>query len=257
MTPLDYAELALAVAREAAALVLPAHRSRPAAVEKRPTELVTEYDLASERLIRARLNAQTPAIPVVGEEQGGTRAAGLTWFCDPIDGTTNFVHGHPFWAVSIGLLDGPRAVAGAVVAPSLHVEWHGASGARALRNGEPCNVSSEPELGRALVATGFPGDRTQAPANNFDAFTRVKRRVTGVRRCGSAAIDVCLVADGTYDAYWERKLSPWDIAAGVAIAQAAGARITALDGSDVDLSIGHLLVSNGQLHDELLAIIGD
>lgn len=255
-SPTEYAAIALEVAREAGKLALSGFRTNPAVTEKRPVELVTEFDLRSEELIRELLSAQTPEISIVGEEGGGEPGESLTWYCDPLDGTTNFVHGHPFWAVSLGLLRAGVPIAGAVVAPSLGIEWWGASSSEAFRNGQPCRVSSTETLREALVATGFPSDRSSAPANNFDAFFRVKRGVRGVRRCGSAAIDVCLVADGTYDAYWERALSAWDLAGGTAIAVAAGARLTALDGSPADLLRGHVLVSNGRLHDTLVELVG-
>ena len=106
-----------------------------------------------------------------------------------------------------------------------------------------------------MVATGFPSDRTQVATNNFEAFTRVKPRVRGVRRCGSAALDLCLVADGTYDAYWERRLNAWDLMAGSALVLAAGGTISALDGTPPDLSVGHILASNGQIHGELLSLL--
>lgn len=252
----EYVGIALGVARAAGEIVARGYRQRPAATKKRPLDLVTEYDLASEALIRGVLSTQTPEVAIVGEEGGGEPGAGLTWYCDPLDGTTNFVHGHPFWAVSIALMRGPEPILGVVVAPSLGVEWWGAPGIGAFRGQDPCTVSATESLGDALVATGFPSDRAVAPANNFEAFQRVKRRVRGIRRCGSAAIDACFVADGTYDAYWERALSAWDIAGGAAIALAAGARVTALDGGAPDLTRGHVLLSNGRLHDELLSLVG-
>lgn len=254
--PIDYASIALEVARSAGDLVARGYRSHPTAAEKRPRDLVTDYDLGSERLIRELLAARTPGIPIVAEEGGGAAGSELTWYCDPLDGTTNFVHGHPFWCVSIGLMQRKEPIAGAVVAPSLGVEWWGAHNGGAFRNGQTCHVSQTDKLDDALVGTGFPSDRSQSPANNFEAFERVKPAVRGVRRCGSAAIDVCLVADGTYDAYWERALCAWDLAGGTAIALAAGARVTALDGGPADLTRGHVLVSNGRLHDLLRVLAG-
>lgn len=255
-SPAQYAEIALDVARAAGRLAAGGFRTHPTVTEKRPIELVTEYDLKAEALIRELLAERTPEAAIVGEEGGGEAGEKLTWYCDPIDGTTNFVHGHPFWGVSLGLVEAGIPIAGAVVAPSLGFEWWGARDAGAFRNAEPCRVSGTQTLREALVATGFPSNRDHSPANNFDAFARVKRAVQGVRRCGSAAIDVCLVAEGTYDAYWERALSAWDIAGGVAIALAAGAQFSALDGGPADLLRGHILVSNGLLHDPLLQLVG-
>jgi myo-inositol-1(or 4)-monophosphatase len=239
------------VARDAGLLVMRGFRSRPAASEKARRDLVTEYDLGSEQLIRSRLAAATPEIPVVAEEGGGDESADIAWFCDPLDGTTNFVHGHPFWAVSVGLVEGGRPVLGAVVAPALGLEWWGWREGFAFRNSELCRVSDTRVAADALVATGFPPDRSRSPDNNFDAFQRVKQHVRGVRRCGAAAIDCCLVADGTYDAYWERRLHAWDVAAGCAVALSAGARLTALDGGPADLRHGHIVLSNGLIHDEV------
>jgi myo-inositol-1(or 4)-monophosphatase len=256
-SPEELAQIAFEVATEAAQILLGGFRKQPAVTEKGRADLVTEYDLASERLIRQRLAERTPEIAIVAEEQGGKAGAGkaLTWYCDPLDGTTNFVHGHFFFCVSIGVAEAGRPIAGAVVAPALSSHWRGWDGGPALRNSQPCRVSSTSVLGNALVATGFPSDRTQAATNNFEAFTRVKPLVRGVRRCGSAALDLCLVADGTYDAYWERRLNAWDLMAGSALVLAAGGTVSALDGTLPDLSVGHILASNGRIHSELLPLV--
>jgi myo-inositol-1(or 4)-monophosphatase len=255
-SPGDLARIALLVATEAAELVLGGWRSRPAVSRKSPKDLVTEFDLASERLIRQRLGELTPELGVQAEEEGGPRGEGPSWCCDPLDGTTNFVHGHYFWAVSVGLLAEGLPIAGAVVAPALGTHWVGSVGGRAERNGVPCRVSDTRELGDALVATGFPyTGRDREPDNNFASFVRVKQAVRAVRRCGSAALDACLVADGTYDAYWERSVKPWDLAGGFAVALAAGARLTALDGSPAVLERGHVLLSNGHLHESLSRLV--
>lgn len=253
----DLAQIALTVAREAGAQVLQGYRARPRVDKKGPTDLVTEFDLNSERLIRARLAELAPGLDVFAEEEGGAYGDGAVFCVDPLDGTTNYVHGHPFWAVSIGVMERGRAIAGAVVAPSLGLTWSGYVGGPALRSGSPCHVSDTQDLGEALVATGFPQDRSREPDNNFGSFERVKRAARGVRRCGSAAIDMCFVADGTYDGYWERRLNVWDLAAGAAILQSAGGRLTALDGGAPDLRIGHIVASNGSIHDALVACARD
>jgi len=208
-------------------------------------------------LIRELLAKRTPQIAIVGEEGGGTRSEGLTWYCDPIDGTVNFAHGHPCFSVSIGLLDRGSPVAGAVVAPAMGLEWHGAAGQGAQRNGAPCYVSTNAEFSDSLLATGFSPvmRRAGAPEDNLAAFCRVMPHVRDIRRCGSAALDLCLVADGTYDAYWERKLSPWDTMAGAALVLAAGGKLTNLLGGPVDYSIGYLIASNGHVHDALLELV--
>ncbi|MEP7050683.1 MAG: inositol monophosphatase family protein [Pseudomonadota bacterium] len=256
-SPEELAHVALEVAAEAAQILLGGFRKHPAVTEKGRADLVTEYDLASERLIRQRLAERTPELAIVAEEQGGTAAAGdgLTWHCDPLDGTTNFVHGHFFFCVSIGVARAGRAIAGAVVAPALATHWVGWEGGGAFRNGEPCRVSESASLEHCLLATGFPTDRSNPETNNLATFTQVKPLVRGVRRCGSAALDLSLVADGTYDAYWERRLNSWDVVAGAAIVLAAGGMLSALDGSEPDLSVGQILASNGRIHAPLLKLL--
>jgi myo-inositol-1(or 4)-monophosphatase len=258
MTPARMQELtavALDVAEEAAALVLSVHRTDVAPTEKGRADLVTEYDLKSERLIRKRLAERTPELRVVGEEEGG-EAVGATWYCDPIDGTTNFVHGHPFFCVSIGLLEDGEPLLGAVVAPALSLRWHGFVGGGAFRNGKPCRVSATQVLGNALIATGFhPAWVGRPEYDNVASFMRTLPIVRGIRRCGSAALDLCMVADGTYDAYWERGLNAWDVAAGAALVCAAGGRLSDLRGRRADLARGHILASNGRVHDGLLSLL--
>ena len=260
--------------REAARLVRGGFRSSPAVEHKGAVDLVTEFDRASEVLLRQRLGEALP-FAIVGEEHGGA-ADGVAFYVDPIDGTTNFVHGHPFWCVSIGLVVAGDPVLGVVIAPALGLEWSGwiaASGERlavrrsaanaiALDDGAPagvvegpCAVSATAALEDALLATGFPYDRRTSPDNNFDAFVSIKQRCQAVRRCGSAAIDLCLVADGTYEGYWERKLRPWDIAAGIALVRAAGGRVTDFDGGRGSVASGHVIATNGAIHDALTSAL--
>ena len=246
-------------AREAGALVLAGWRKHPVAEHKGRVDLVTRFDRESETLLNDRLTAATP-FPVVGEEHGGRPAPGpdaLTWYVDPIDGPTNFVHGHPFWCVSVGLLAGTRPVLGVVVAPSLGVEWVGVAAGQATRNGERCRVSEVSRLDDALLATGFPYDRRTSPDNNFDAFVAIKQKCQAVRRCGSAALDLCLVADGTYDGYWEGKLKVWDLAAGAALVVAAGGRVSDYGGQGADVTAGRVVATNGGIHDALVAELAE
>ncbi|MFT3774463.1 MAG: inositol monophosphatase family protein [Minicystis sp.] len=255
--------IALLVAEEAGAVAARGHRSRPQADRKGRHDLVTEFDRASEELLLARLGALTPSIPVVGEEhttQDTKGRAGLVWYVDPLDGTTNFVHGHPFWCVAVGLAEDDRPVAGAVVAPSIGIRWVGwvdpeGAGSVALRNGAPCRVSATSVIEDAMIGTGFPAQRERAPHNNFDAFVAVKRVTQAVRRCGSAAIDLCFVADGTYDAYWERSLHAWDTVAGSALVLAAGGKVTALDGGAPNYHVGHIVASNGLVHEQVVGAL--
>jgi myo-inositol-1(or 4)-monophosphatase len=255
----ELANIALDVAREAGDLARKGYR-RPKVVKEKIVangdfDLVTEFDLASEELIRARLQRLTPEIPIVAEEQGGEAGAGATWYVDPIDGTRNYAHGHPFWCVSIGLSVAGACVAGAVVAPVLGSFWKGSSGTPSVRDGARCTVSEIDTLSRALVATGFTFDRRTSSENNLAAFVALEQEVLDLRRCGSAALDLCFVADGTYDAYWEAKLSPWDLAGGIAIVEAASGKVTDYDGEAPDLARGYVVATNGKLHEVLRAAI--
>ena len=247
-----FAEHAREVASQAAKVALAGFRSGAKIDRKQGTELVTQYDFAAELIIREGLEKATPNIAVIAEEHGGSASGDRVWYADPIDGTTNFAHGHPFWCVSIGLVVRGLPIAGAVIAPALGLEWMGWMGGPALRNGEPCHVSNIASLGDALLATGFPYDRHTNPDNNLDAFGALQKKAVGIRRCGSAAIDLCCVADGAYDGYWEKKLRPWDIAAGLAIVHAAGGTVTSMDGGTADLAQGHVVATNGHLHEVLV-----
>jgi myo-inositol-1(or 4)-monophosphatase len=205
-------------------------------------EPVTEIDLRSEALVRKRLAELTPDIPVIGEEEGGERGRELTWYCDPIDGTVNFMRGHPHFAVSLGVARDAEPWAGAVVAPALRLWWRGSLGDRAYRNEQPCRISPTSDLADAVITTGLP---TRGGPSGLQRLGSLAPHVRDLRRCGSAAIELCMVADGTYDAYVSRALSAWDTCAGAAIVQAAGGRWETLD----DLELAH----NGTLRDPLLA----
>jgi myo-inositol-1(or 4)-monophosphatase len=248
--------LALDAARAAGALAEQGWRRRPSTRHKGSVDLVTQFDLDSEALLRERLASS--ALPIIGEERGGERSDDPrtpTWYVDPIDGTTNFVHGHPFWCVSVGLAAAGCPLLGVVVAPSLGIEWTGLVGERSTRAGETCGVSEVSRLEDSLLATGFPYDRRTSPDNNFDAFVAIKRKCQAVRRCGSAAIDLCFVADGTYDGYWEKKVRPWDVAAGSAILLAAGGKLTDYQGEPAKVTDGVVVATNGRMHHELIALL--
>lgn len=250
--------IALDAARAAARWVERGHRSQPSYERKQSdADLVTRFDVESEQLIRRALQQATPDIAVVGEEQGGQADERPTWFCDPIDGTTNFAHGHAYYCVSIGLMQAGVPLLGAVVAPALKCEWYGYVGGGVLRNGQPCSVTRQSTLSDALVGTGFSPvlRRLGHPEDNLAAFSRVYPHVRDIRRCGAAALDLCMVADGSYDAYWERRLSPWDVAAGSALVLAAGGRLSNLTGGPYNLNHGYVLASNGLVHDNLIALL--
>ena len=263
MTDEDLRAVAVLVATLGAALAKRSFRTHARTTAKAGFEIVTEVDLAVERLVRDELQARVTGVVVIGEE-GGREDSGplphdaLVAFVDPIDGTTNYAHGHPFYATSIGFSRGGRPVAGAVVAPSLDLVWSAGAAGPALRNEVVCTATDTHRLEEALLATGFPYDRRTSTDDNLATFAAMKKRAQGIRRCGSAAIDLCLVADGTYDGYWERKLMPWDVAAGVLIAERAGALITTDTGEPFVLTEErcHVLAANPRLHAEMLTVTG-
>lgn len=250
---------ALRVAKDAAAdasrLLLDGFRSGAEVRKKGRIDLVTDYDLASERRLRDRLAAAFPDHRIVGEEGDPQGSGERIWYVDPLDGTTNFAHGHPFFSVSIALYDGDRPVVGVVAAPALGVTWSACAEGGAFRGERPCRVSTTSALSDALCATGFPYDRWDNPDNNERELSAFLRRTHGVRRCGSAAIDLALVADGTYDLYWEQRLHAWDMAAGALIVIEAGGRLSDYDGAEGDARSGRLVATNGALHDATLAVL--
>lgn len=245
-------------ARAAASVLVEAHgQAQPTRRKGGPLDLVTEFDQRAEAIIVETLQAADPDALVVAEEGGrqGSAAAARVYWVDPLDGTTNFAHGLPLFSVSIALYEGGAPRAAVVVAPALGWEFAAAAGRGATWNGAPLHVSKTPRLDESLLVTGFPYDRRESPDNNFRRFEAFAKASHGVRRLGSAALDLCCVARGWFDGYWERKLKPWDVAAGVLIAAEAGARVTAFDGGPTTPERGEVVATNGLIHDAVLAML--
>jgi myo-inositol-1(or 4)-monophosphatase len=254
--------LALAIAREAGALLLEGYGGRHEGRAKGSAiDLVTEYDTRSQDLILERLTTAFPGDEVLAEEGDGlnflTFSGGRRWLVDPLDGTTNFAHGLPVFCVNLALQIGASIELAVTHAPVMGLTFAGRRNQGATCNGTPLRVSDTGDLGRALLATGFPYDRHTSPENNFDQFVAFQKRAQGVRRMGSAAIDLALVARGAFDGYWEMKLKPWDLAAGVLLVEEAGGRVTAWDGGPprIDRGGGAIVASNGRIHDALLGVL--
>ena len=248
----DLVIAARAAARAAAELLRDARPERLKS-KSSPRDLVTEWDVRSEELIRRVLEEHAPGIPVVGEEGGG-EAAGLHWLVDPIDGTVNFAHGLPLWCVSIAAAQANDILVGVVVAPLFDARWWfeaEAGGGARDGTGAPLAVSAVDRVDRAMLSTGFPyemeGDR------NLARWAHMMRTAGTCRRLGSAAIDLCLVARGAFEGHWESRLQPWDLAAGVLIIREAGGTVTNLTGGPFDLQDGAVLATNGAIHNELIA----
>ena len=248
-------EVAERVALQAGELVMKGWRSVGEISRKGRFDLLTEYDLRSEQLIREHLSREFPAHRIIGEENAESGEGELVWYVDPIDGTTNFAHGHFFFAVSIALYRGSQGLAGVVHAPALGVTWKASKGAGSFRNGTPCSVSTRNQLDEAVCATGFPYDRWSNPDNNHAELALFLQRARGIRRCGAASVDLCLVADGTYDIYWEQGLNAWDMCAGALLVQEAGGRLSTYEGTAADPRTGRLVASNGVLHDTAVRTI--
>jgi myo-inositol-1(or 4)-monophosphatase len=223
-------------------------------VEKgRPGDLVTEADKQAEAAILAVLRRHFPEHAILAEESGqyGDRDAEYLWAIDPLDGTTNYAHQYPFSAASIGLLINGVPMVGAIFDPFHRELFRGATGLGATCNDKPIQVSRTDKLAQSLLVTGFAYDRRETPDNNYQEFCYLTHMTQGVRRAGAASVDLAYVACGRLDGYWERGLSPWDLAAGVAIVEAAGGTVTAYDRSSFDLRSGRILATNGRIHEEL------
>ncbi len=225
---ISLADLAEAVAREAGELVLSASRARTvtvAATKSTDLDIVTESDRASERLIRSRLIAARPGDAVLGEEQGTTSGtSGITWVVDPIDGTVNYLYGIPSYAVSIAAVDEDGALVGVVFNPATGELWRAVRGGGAFLDGTPVEVSSRSELAESLIGTGFAYD-VDVRVGQGRVVAALLLRVRDIRRAGAASLDLCAVACGRLDGYYEQGLAPWDLAAGRLIAEEAGARV--------------------------------
>jgi len=225
--------------------------------KKGTIDLVTDVDMAVERRFRALIAGRFPDHQILAEELGGAARvpAGPCWVFDPIDGTTNFAHGLPIFCASLALeIDGVAGVA-AVYDPNRKELFTAERGGGAFLNGQPLRVSSAARLVDAVLVTGFPYDvhlRVEEIVGLFGAFVGQAR---AVRRLGSAAIDLCYVAAGRLDGFWETDLKPWDVAGGALIVAEAGGRVTNTDGDPFTSRGGHVLAANRQLHDQMLALI--
>lgn len=241
-------------AREAGAIQLEYFRSRhlDVHVKQNESDIVTKADKASEALIKQRIHETYPDHGILSEESDEEKGtSGYRWVIDPLDGTTNYTAGLPLFAVSIALEYNEEAVAAVVFAPYLNEMFHAVRGEGAFLNGEPIHVSPNDRLDRAVVATGFPVDKHINPDNNIDVASQVIPQVRGLRRLGAASVDLCYVAAGYLDAYWEMNLHRWDIAAATLILTEAGGRHTFYR-NDRNYSI---VAGSPEIHDRILDII--
>jgi myo-inositol-1(or 4)-monophosphatase len=261
-----------AIAREAGALLMHYFHQHLKIEYKGDADLVTAADRAAEVLIRDRIRQRWPAHDVLGEEQGlSDQGSEYRWYVDPLDGTTNFAHGYPVFCVSIALersalersalehsalehqgqeQKGNR-IAAVIYDPTRDELFSAEPGRGAQVNGEPIHVSKTASLKECLLATGFPSQKRHKNPNIY-FYHQITLHTHGVRRAGSAALDLCNVAAGRFDGFWEFNLNPWDTAAGVLIVEEAGGKVTRFDGSPFELNSRETLASNGLIHGELL-----
>ena len=221
--------------------------------KENPADMVTVVDREVEAFIRGEIEKAYPDHGIYGEETGRAReGAEFRWLIDPIDGTTGFIHGFPYYSVSIALLHRGRREAGVVFAPALCELFAAEQGGGATLNGRPIHVSDCTEMRNALLATGFGCVRARRKPDNFDYLPAITRSVQDIRRCGSAALDLCNVAAGRFDGYWEFALQPYDIAAGTLILEEAGGVVSDIAGGGNWPERG-FVATNGELHRALLA----
>jgi myo-inositol-1(or 4)-monophosphatase len=258
MTHLNHNEFVPAmadIAREAGALLMEYFRQHVKVEYKGDADLVTVADRASEILIRERIKARWPAHDVLGEEQGLVdTGSDYRWYVDPLDGTTNFAHGFPVFCVSMALQHKGEMVAGVCYDPTRDELFAAERGKGAFLNDRAIHVSKTAKLVESLVGTGFPSHKRHKNPNIY-FYHQITLRSHGVRRAGSAALDLCYVACGRLDGFWELRLNPWDIGAGALIAREAGGRVTTYSGDEDILGKPSILVTNGLLHDEMLRVL--
>ena len=248
----DFVPAISEIAREAGALLMGYFHKRVKVEYKGDVDLVTVADRESEALILSRIREQWPSHDVMGEE--GSRiqtGSDYLWYIDPLDGTTNFAHGFPVFCVSLALQHQGKRVAGVVFDPTRDELFSAELGRGAYLNHNRIEVSKVANLAECLVGTGFPSHKRHKNPNIF-FYHQITLHSHGVRRAGSAALDLCSVAAGRLDGFWEFNLNPWDTAAGVLIAEEAGARVSTFNGSPFQIDSRETLASNGLVHDALL-----
>jgi myo-inositol-1(or 4)-monophosphatase len=253
----SYLSTAVEIAREAGALLAQLSTRPHEITYKRPSDIVTEADRRSEALIVERLRSRFPRHDIVSEEGGGQKTgADYCWYVDPLDGTTNYAHGFPVFCVSMGLAFKNEVVAGVVYDPTRDELFAAERGSGAHLNNQRLHVSKNATLSESLVATGFPPFMRDHELN-IQLYYRFTRLTHGVRRAGSAALDLCSVAAGRLEAFWELKLNSWDKAAGSLMVTEAGGQVTDLRGGPFELLGRPVFASNGLVHDEMRTVFAE
>ena len=260
----DYLNAAIEIAREAGALQLDGlDKAKKIEYKGNRFNIVTQVDKACEKLIVDYLKGKFPSHNILAEEGtdvrqssfGGKQPPEWLWIVDPLDGTVNYAHGYPLFAVSIGLLHKGKPVVGVVFEPNRDELFIGEHGGGAVLNNKPIRVSSQKILDGAMISTGFAYNVAETRLNNMDHFNNFILKCHAVRRDGVASVDMCYTACGRYDGFWELFLKPWDIAAATVIVEEAGGRLSLFDGSPLDICGDEIIASNGFLHKEMLEVL--
>jgi myo-inositol-1(or 4)-monophosphatase len=219
-------------------------------------DIVTDADLASEKFITKKIKKEFPYCSILCEEGSNVNGEGeMKWIVDPLDGTTNFAHNYPFFAVSIALEVKGRIVLGVVYDPLRNELFSALKGKGATLNGRRISVSKINKLQHAMLSTGFPYDVATSPENNLDHWANFIKRVQAIRRDGSAALNISYVACGRFDGFWEMKLKPWDLSAGALIVEEAGGKVTDFSGGEFDHYSGRIVASNGLIHKDMVEVL--
>ncbi len=250
-------DTAIEAARAAGAILQERARLGFRIEHKNAVNLVTDADTQAEQAIIERIREAHPEHQILAEEQGIVvqNDSSYKWVIDPLDGTTNFAHGFPAYCVSIGVEYQGSCILGVVFDPTRQELFVGETGGGAFLNDQRIRVSQTASLNAALVVTGFGYDIRETSNNNLDYFARFALRAQGIRRMGAAALDLCYVASGRLDGYWELKLHPWDTAAGVVIVEEAGGQVTDLQGNPYSIYGTGIVASNGQFHNEMVDVL--
>lgn len=256
MTPV--LSFAIDTARYAGSLLLEGLTRRRTIALKSAYEVVTDVDRASEEAIVAAIRRTFPDHAILAEEGSGLeRTSPFLWIIDPLDGTNNYAHGFPFFSVSIALMEHDDLILGVVFDPIRDELFYAERGVGSWCNQQRLRVSDTPTLAASLVSTGFPYDYATTTDNNARQFVRIQARTQGVRRAGSAALDLAYVAAGRLDAHWELRLKPWDTAAGALLVLEAGGRLSDWNGQPWSPWNDRLVASNGRIHNELIAALAE
>ena len=247
----------IAISREAGEIVREGFRKNlKIEYKSNESDLVTNIDKASEKLITDFIKKKYPSHGILAEEGGNIKdGTEYIWIIDPLDGTVNFAHGLPIFSISIGIQKNGKTIAGVVYDIPQDVLCSAESGGGAFANDEKIKVSENSNIAHSILVTGFPYNIHQNPFNALEKFVSFTRKARGIRRLGSAAIDFCYVARGVFDGFWEVYLNPWDICAGKFILEEAGGIVTNFNGEQIGVDSKQILASNGKIHNEMLEIL--